>query len=163
MFTFELAGDIIFIVENTPKGEHEMSEPVTFKSIDEAIEVYVDTRDALRAHQKAAKQKEEELKEFMDKISMWLRDRADELGVDSFKTRHGTAYRNVKPTYRVGDWDAFINWVIESGNTQCLEKRVAKRAAAEIHKTDEVVPPGLDYSLEVEFNVLRPGKKKEDD
>ena len=155
-----------------------MTEPLSFKTVDEAIEIYVDTRDALRLHMKKAKEKEEELKELMDKISTWLRDKADEIGVESFRTKHGTAYRNVKQTYRIRDWDAFVEFIKETDNFQLLEKRVGKRAAAEVHQHNvalnkehendeeytpiDEIPAGLDYIVEVEFNVLRPGKKATD-
>ncbi len=139
-----------------------MSEPVKFKSIDEAIEAYVNTRDELRAKQQAFKLEEDAMKLRMEQISMWLRDKADELGVDSFKTQFGTAYRSVKTSYRVatGGWDAFIGWVKETGNFQCLEKRVAKLATKEIHDDTGAIPPGLDYVAEVEFDVRRPTKAK---
>lgn len=139
-----------------------MSEPVKFKSIDEAIEAYVNTRDDLRAKQQAFKLEEDAMKANMEQISMWLRDKADELGVDSFKTQFGTAYRSVKTSYRVatGGWDNFIGWVKETGNFQCLEKRVAKLATKEIHDDTGEIPPGLDYVAEVEFDVRRPTKAK---
>ena len=139
-----------------------MSEPVKFKSIDEAIEAYVNTRDELRAKQQAFKLEEDGMKLRMEQISMWLRDKADELGVDSFKTQFGTAYRSVKTSYRVatGGWDNFIGWVKETGNFQCLEKRVAKLATKEIHDDTGEIPPGLDYVAEVEFDVRRPTKAK---
>ena len=139
-----------------------MSEPVKFKSIDEAIEAYVNTRDELRAKQQAFKLEEDAMKLRMEQISMWLRDKADELGVDSFKTQFGTAYRSVKTSYRVatGGWDAFIGWVKVTGNFQCLEKRVAKLATKEIHDDTGAIPPGLDYVAEVEFDVRRPTKAK---
>ena len=139
-----------------------MSEPVKFKSIDEAIEAYVNTRDELRAKQQAFKLEEDAMKANMEQISMWLRDKEDELGVDSFKSQFGTAYRSVKTSYRVatGGWDNFIGWVKETGNFQCLEKRVAKLATKEIHDDTGEIPPGLDYVAEVEFDVRRPTKAK---
>jgi hypothetical protein len=139
-----------------------MSEPVKFKSIDEAIEAYVNTRDELRVKQQAFKLEEDAMKANMEQISMWLREKADELGVDSFKTQFGTAYRSVKTSYRVatGGWDNFISWVKETGNFQCLEKRVAKLATKEIHDDTGEIPPGLDYVAEVEFDVRRPTKAK---
>ena len=65
-----------------------MSEPVQFKSIDEAIEAYVATRDDLRAKQQAFKLEEDAMKLRMEQISMWLRDKADELGVAALVAGH---------------------------------------------------------------------------
>lgn len=132
-----------------------MSE-LKFKTIDEAIEVYVDMRDELREFQKRVKAEEEAKKAYLESISMWLRDKADELGVDNFKTQHGTAYRNIKKSYRVGDWDTIVEYIMKTGNFQIVEKRIAKRALEEIIEADGSIPPGIDQSMEVEFNVLRP-------
>lgn len=131
-------------------------EPLKFSTIEEAIEAYVEMRDALRLHMRAAKQKEDEMKFFLDRISMWLLEKGDELGVDSFASkRFGTAYRHKKTSYRVGNWDDFIEFIKETDNFQLLEKRVAKRAAAEVHEAEKAVPPGLEYTEEYEFLVQR--------
>lgn len=127
-----------------------------FDNINEAIKVYVGMRDDLKVFQERVKKEEAEKKEFLDRISMWLRDKADELGVDNFKTESGTAYRNIKKSYRVEDWDAICAYIQETGNFQILEKRVAKRATEEIVESDGDVPPGISVNIEVEFNVLRP-------
>jgi hypothetical protein len=141
-----------------------MSEPVKFDKIEDAIEAYVNVRNELRLHMKTAKTKEDELKFFLEQVSMWLLNQADKLGVDQFKSaKYGTAYRKTSKTFRVGNWDDFISWVAETQNFQCLEKRVAKRAAMEIFATDGEVPPGLNYIEEIEFAVLSPGKKVGDD
>jgi hypothetical protein len=132
-----------------------------FSTVDAAIEAYVALRDELREFQRGVKTREDLLKSQLDEISMWLRDKADEIGVDSFKTKHGTAYRNLKESYRIGDWDAFVAYIKETDNFQLFEKRVAKNAAKEIHREGQI-PPGLDYVTEVEFNVLRPKKTTEE-
>jgi len=132
-----------------------------FKSVDEAIERYVELRDYLSIETKKYNELEANIKGELEKISMWLRDQGDALGVDSFKTSHGTAFRSVKTSYRVGAWDDFIEWVKNTDNFQCLEKRAAKLAVKEIHDVTGMIPPGLEYSAEVEFSVRRPTKSKE--
>lgn len=144
----------------TPKPKKAL-EKIYFSSIDEAIKAYVDTRNNLRIHQRDAKITEQGLKTVLEQISMWLRDKADELGVDSFKSNmYGTAFRSIKTSYRVatGQWDTFIKWVQDTDNFQCLEKRVAKLATAEVYKATGEVPPGIEYTVEVEMDVRRPTK-----
>lgn len=139
-----------------------MSMPTNgFKTIDEAVGSYVSLRDELKAKQQAFKQEEDSIKLQLEQMAMWIRDKADELGVDSFKTQYGTAFRSVKTSYKVatGGWETFIDWIKETGNFQCLEKRAAKLAVKEIHDDTGEVPPGLSYSAEVEINVRRPGKE----
>ena len=133
-----------------------------FKSVDDAVRAYVAMRDQMQAEDKAAKARKAEQTEELDKISMWLRDKADELGVDSFRTGSGTAFRNVKTSYRVAPgadgWDQFTAWVKENDRFDCLEKRVAKLAVKEFHDDSGQVPPGVVYVAEVEFDVRRPSK-----
>lgn len=129
-----------------------------FKTIDEAVKEYVKTRDHLRAASAAFNKLEEDLKGQLVEISMWLRDKGDELGVDNFRTQYGTAFRGVKTSYRVSNWEKYIEWIKSTGNFQCLERRAAKLAVKEIHDESGEIPPGLDYSAEVEFLVRRPTK-----
>ena len=129
-----------------------------FKTIDQAVGEYVRIRDHLRAASSAFNQLEKDLKNELEQISMWLRDKGDELGVDNFKTQYGTAFRNVKTSYLVSDWNEYIDWIKNTGNFQCLEHRAAKLAVKEIHDATGEIPPGLNYSAEVEFSVRRPTK-----
>lgn len=134
----------------------EFDEDLNFGSLDEAINVYVATRDALGVERKAYNTYEAKANAYMDRIEMFIKDKADELGVDSVRTKSGTAYRTVKTSYRVGNWDAFLEWMKETGNFHCLEKRAAKLAVKEIHDESAEVPPGLEYRAEVCFDVRRP-------
>ena len=136
----------------------DFDQDISFASIDDAINVYVATRDALAEERKSYNVYEAKAKNYMDRIEMFIKDKADEIGVDSFKTKSGTAYRTVKTSYRVGNWDAYLNWLKETNNFQCLEKRAAKNAVKEIHDETGEIPPGLEYVAEVAFDVRRPNK-----
>lgn len=130
-----------------------------FEKVDDCIEAYVEVREAKRKFDKEAKAKSAEFEFFLDQCSMWLRDKAESIGVDSFVSKkYGTAYKAVKKSYRVENWDDFIEFVKDTENWQLLEKRVAKKAAAEIHEEERAVPPGLLYVEEITFNVLSPRK-----
>lgn len=136
----------------------DFDQDISFVSIDDAINVYVATRDALAEERKSYNTYEAKAKNYMDRIEMFIKDKADEIGVDSFKTKSGTAYRTVKTSYRVGQWDLYLAWMKETGNFQCLEKRAAKNAVKEIHDETGEVPPGLEYVAEIGFDVRRPNK-----
>ena len=133
-------------------------EDLTFTTVDDAINTYVATRDDLDRERKAYNKYEATAKNYMGRIEMWLQEKADELGVESFRTKSGTAYRTVKTSYRVGSFDDFIEWIKETGNFQCLEKRAAKNAVKEVHDETGEIPPGLEYRAEIEFDVRRPSK-----
>lgn len=131
---------------------------INFATLDDAINTYVATRDDLAAERKAYNQYEAKAKNYMDRIEMFIKEKADELGVDSIRTKSGTAYRTVKTSYRVGNWDEYLEWMKQTGNFHCLEKRAAKLAVKEIHDETGEVPPGLEYHAEVGFDVRRPSK-----
>lgn len=131
---------------------------LNFSNINDAITTYVATRDDLDRERKAYNAYEARAKNYMDRIEMFIKEKADELGVDSFKTQGGTAYRTVKTSYKVTTWDEFVEWLKATGNFHCLEKRAAKNAVKEIHDSTGEVPPGLDYQTEVTFDVRRPSK-----
>lgn len=133
---------------------------LTGMRVDEMVKIYRDVRDNLSTERKAFKQKEANAKDLMERISMALREKADQLGVDTFNTQYGTAYRNVKHTYRVGSWDVIMDFIRQTGNYQMLEKRVAKNATKEIHEAMGEVPPGIEYHVEVEFAVRKPATKR---
>lgn len=147
---------------DTPQSKYpaipEYDSDLEFGSINEAINTYVATRDDLDRERKQYNTYEAKSKNFMDRIEMWIKDKADELGVDSFKTQSGTAYRNVKTYYKMSDWESYKAWMIETGNLHCVEKRAAKLAVKEIHDATGEVPPGLLYEAEVCFDVRRPSK-----
>jgi hypothetical protein len=129
-----------------------------YTGINEAVRVYVQLRDQLSVERKAWETHESEVKSYQDKISMFLRDKGDELGVDSFNTQYGTAYRNTKTSYRIESWDEFKDWMMKTGNLQCVEKRAAKLAVKEIYELEGQLPAGLNEFVEVEFNVRRASK-----
>ncbi len=136
----------------------DFDQDINFATLDDAINTYVATRDELAAERKAFNTYEAKAKNYMDRIEMFIKAKADEMGVDSVRTKSGTAYRTVKTSYRVGSWDDYLNWMIETQNFQCLEKRAAKNAVKEIHDDTGEVPPGLEYHAEVGFDVRRPSK-----
>lgn len=125
-------------------------------AVNDLIRLYRDRRDELTAARKTYKQKEANEKDLMSRISMALRDIADKLGVDSFSTPDGTAYRNVKTKYRVANWAAIVEYIKETGNFQILERRIGKNAVREIHNETGTLPPGVDYVAETEFAVRKP-------
>lgn len=129
-----------------------------YNDIQSAVRCYVEYRDMLGVERKFWETHEADVKSEMTRISMFLRDKGDELGVDSFNTQFGTAYRNTKTSYRAANWDEFATWMRETDNMQCVEKRPAKLAVKEILDSTGSLPPGLDEFVEVEFNVRRPSK-----
>lgn len=136
----------------------EYDSDLKFATIDDAINTYVATRDDLAEERKHYNAYEAKAKNYLDRIEMFIKDKADELGVDSFKSKSGTAYRAVKQSFRVQNWDLYWEWLKENDFGQCVEKRAAKNAVMEIFNDSGEVPPGLELYTEVGFDVRRPSK-----
>jgi hypothetical protein len=125
-------------------------------TVDAIVREYLGTRDHLDEKRHEYQDIERDLKGRLTMMSMVLREKADNIGVDAFPIRGlGTAYRSVKVSVRVADWDSYWKWLVETGNSQCVEKRAAKLAVLEVTRAQGQLPPGLDKVEEVEFLVRR--------
>lgn len=133
-------------------------EDVNFDNIDSAIATYIATRDDLDRERKAYNKYEARAKNYMSRIEMFVKDKADELGMDSVRTPSGTAFRSIKTAYRVGNWDEFWAFCQANNYSHCVEKRAAKNAVKEIHDETGEIPPGLEYHVEIGFDFRRPSK-----
>lgn len=138
---------------------------VATKRVDELIEMYIDTRNQLATDRKGYKDRESKMKGHMAIISMILRDKGDTAGVDSFASAKGTAYRNKKTTYRVGDWTALSTYVLETGNIHLLQKRVSPNAVKEVQEAENkpdapFAVPGVEPFSTEEFAVRSPTARK---
>ena len=130
-------------------------------TVKELVEMGVDIREAYRDETRRYNKYKAEVDDMLKRIGMALKLKGDELGVDSFKTDAGTAYRNLKESYRVGDWDKVLAFIKENEAWNMLEKRVAKLATKERHKDLGEVPPGVAYIAEEVFVVRRPNETKD--
>lgn len=141
--------------------------------ISQVIRKIRDLRDELSVRRKEFDTYEKEVKEDIDRLSMWLKERADEQGVTSFATDEGTAYKTSKVTLRCDDWSKFIEFVKEHDAYHCIEKRPAKNNTLEVMATlgfgkpveegqnEKAFSPsdiGLFYQSEVVMNVRKPSK-----
>ena len=134
----------------------EYDQDIAFANLDDAINTYVATRDALSEERKAYNTYEAKAKNYLERIEGFIMQEADKLGLESVRGKSGTAYRVVKVQYRVSNWDEYWAWLKENDFSQCVEKRAAKLAVKEIHDETGVVPPGLEYVVEVGFDIRRP-------
>lgn len=127
------------------------SEQLQEMPVIDLIKEYRALRDQLATERKAYKHREGKMKTQMGVISMVLRQKGDELGVDNFKTEQGTAYRNRTEKIRVQDWDEFLPWMIESGNFHLVQKRVSPNYVKEIRDAKRAeLERAIDHRLEGE-------------
>lgn len=138
-------------------GEEVKTDPLIIDegTIESLIAEYRDARKELDDRRHEWQRFEADTKGRLDEISMQLREIADKLGLNALPSNAGTAYRTLKKHYRVGNWDEILHYIQETGNWQMLEKRIGKLATEEIHKVTGALPPGVEYSAEVEFVIRK--------
>lgn len=128
--------------------------------VDDLILLYIIARNQLATDRKGYKEREAKIKTHLSIISMTLRDKGDVIGVDSFKTDKGTAYRNKKERFQINDWDSFCLWLYDTKNFQTIQKRVSPNAIKDVRTEEGTLPPGLSCIEEIEFAVRSPTVRK---
>ena len=98
----------------------------------------------------------------MAKLEAYIKEQADEQGVDSFKTGNGTAFLTTTDFAQVADWDAVLEFIKDNDAFDLLEKRVSKTAVRGYIEADKSVPSGINYGTRIDVNVRKPVNKVED-
>ena len=126
------------------------------KEINTLIGAFVNCRDDLKKHADAFKKIEKVHKEAMATISERLMELANKQGVESFKTKSGTAFKKVGFRIEVEDWPEALKYIIKHDLGHILTKSVGKVAAKEFMDANKSqLPPGLKYRGMVEIQVRR--------
>lgn len=129
-------------------------------SVGDLVQMYRDARDQLATDRKGYKAREAKIKTHLSIISMLLRDKGDQLGVDSFATPNGTAFRNRKEKFTIVDWPTFWDYVKTNDQGHLLQKRVSPLAVKAVREEEKTLPPGLESLVEIEFSVRAPTSKR---
>lgn len=128
-------------------------------TVEQAISAYVKLR--LKKDQIAAKAKADTkpVEEAMDKIEAYIKEQAEALGVQSFRTESGTAFLTTIERANVADWDEVLKFILENEAYDMLEKRVNKTAVRAYMEAANAVPPGVNYGTSIEVSVRKPTQK----
>lgn len=125
-------------------------------SVDDVVAKYVELRDLKAEIEGEAKERTDKIRVQMGRLEGWLKDKADEMGVTSFKTAKGTAFVTTTDYAQVGDWDTVMKFIKDNEAFHMLEHRVSKNAVRDYMKTHGAVPPGVNYGTKIGVNVRRP-------
>lgn len=117
-------------------------------ALDAAIRAYRDLREDRAALKKEFDEIDKGLKARMESLEAALLGKMDSLGVKQLKTASGLAYVETTHKPTCGDWDAFYNWVMETGRLDCLQKRLATTAVNDLVKDTGELPPGCSLVSE---------------
>ncbi len=130
--------------------------------INKVIDTYLKLRGEKETLESKTKEKVKSIKEQMAKLEAYIKEQADEQGVDSFKTGNGTAFLTTTDFAQVADWDAVLEFIKDNDAFDLLEKRVSKTAVRGYIEADKSVPSGINYGTRIDDNVRKPVNKVED-
>ena len=128
-------------------------------TVDDVVALYVKLRGEKGAIKAQADEAINKVDVNLDKLEAWIKTKADEQGVTSFKTNHGTAFLTTVDYASVDNWDAMLKFVKENNAYDMFEKRVSKTAVRGYIDATKQVPSGVTYGTRIEVNVRKPTKK----
>jgi len=119
--------------------------------LERTVAAYVQLRDLIAQRDKARKEALKPLKSDLEKLENLLQARMQELGVESLRTKAGTAYLTKAQSTKVEDWEAALRYIVENEAFHLLERRIAKTPLLE---SGEQVP-GVTIQTIHKTNVRR--------
>lgn len=123
--------------------------------MDDLVEKYIAVRDRKAEIAAEYKAKIAKCDEVLDRIEGALLAQFQQLGVESVRTKVGTAYCSHRTSATVADWDAALEYIKQTDNWQLLERRVSKKDIEEFKGEHGDLPPGVNWRDEVVVNVRR--------
>lgn len=122
---------------------------------DEIVKLYVQLRDKRAAEKKAWEAVDTALAQKMEKLEAILLARYQEQGIESARTKYGTAYKTKVGYASVADRDVFFKWVMENRAVEFLEARCNKSAVQQFIAEHNDLPPGVNWREEIHIRVNR--------
>lgn len=123
--------------------------------IEEVVARYVKLRDAKAKIVNEAKEKTAKIDEVLKKLEAFLLTHFQETGAEAVRTKAGTAYKSVKTSATVADWDQVLAFIRENEMWQMLERRVSKDAVQQFVEEHNDLPPGVNWREEIAVNIRR--------
>ena len=115
-------------------------------TLDELVGAYVKLRQKKAALKAEYDEKCKPVDAAMERIEGALLDTFNQMGVESVKTPHGTAYTTTRTSAKVADWDAFIAYVKAHDAFELLERRAGKDAVDQFRSANDELPPGITWT-----------------
>lgn len=125
-------------------------------TMDNMIANYVRLRDKKQEIERRHAEELAPYKDIMGQLEAYMMEAMNQAGLNSMKSPHGTAFKQIRTSATVKDWDEFLAFVREREAWDLLERRVAKKAAEQVIEDTKAPVPGVETSREWVVNVRRP-------
>lgn len=113
--------------------------------VEKLVKLFVKTREAKSVATKEWEAKEAEFKLILEACENQMLKKADETGVEGFKTPFGTTYTAHDTKISISDHSAFHAFVMAQGDLSFFQARVSNKHVEEYMEANgQAVPPGLN-------------------
>lgn len=126
---------------------------------DTASAKYLELRQEIERIEKETKAKIAPLKAVMVDIENWFAAKAQEEGLKTVNTLHGTAYWSTHYSAKAANPTLFKDYVIANQAFDLLETRVSKTAVRSFIEATGAPPPGVDFAAVNVFNLRSNAKE----
>lgn len=125
-------------------------------AVEELIDRYIKIRDRKAQIKEAYEDQVGTLDAALKKIETALLAKMNEEGLDSFtKKGVGVAFKSRVTSATVADWDSFLGFIKANDTWHLLDRRCSKTAVVDFKKTNDELPPGINWREEVVVRVNR--------
>lgn len=125
------------------------------KTLDQLVAAYIRVRDQIAEIKARQAAEVKPYQEALAKLEFLTLKALDEAGVDSAKTKAGTAYRSVRTSITVADRSAFIDFVTANQMYELLDVRANKTAVEGMLSDEQDLPPGLNIRRDLTVGFRR--------
>lgn len=123
--------------------------------LNDLVEQYIKLRDKKAALKAEYDTKVAGVEALLDKIEAVLLKTFNETGMESVRTAMGTAYKSLRTSASIADWDAFYAYVKANEAHELVERRCNKTAVEQHKSATGDLPPGVNWREEQVVNVRR--------
>lgn len=125
-------------------------------TIDAMVDQFVRVRDAIKQVEEDNKNKLAPAKEYLEQLNGAILEKLTEVGLESAKTKFGTAYKTVRRSATIADGQAFRDFITGNGMYDLVDWRAnAVAVGSFIDANNGELPPGVNYSTFVQIGVRR--------
>lgn len=126
--------------------------------LEDLVSQYVELRDKKSQVTAKAKELVGKLDAKLDSLEGEILQQLNANGLESARTKAGTAYKKISRFTNVAQWNDFFPWVQETGNWHMLTKAANKTAVLEYLDESEELPPGINLVSKIEVYINRPSR-----
>lgn len=129
------------------------------EDIEKRTAQYLQVRDALKRVDEKWEAERKPLQELQEVLSGILRSFMEANKLDNLKTKSGTCYTSTRYSASLADPEAFMQFVINSGKYELLDRRANSTAVKDYVSEHKTLPAGCNLNAVQTVGVRRPTGK----